>query len=125
MSISRHNKGESKFTYPVGKDLPYKKLSELYGATNNPIIVRSFFKNTKSKFGENYIIAVTLTCDKEVNNADICINLPQHLNETVEEILEDQESIDQINKGKAGIIIEEYEEKTYKRTCYSVQFVDL
>ena len=51
------------------------------------------------------------------------VNLPQHLAETCQNILEDSESVKAIKANKVGYTIYEYE--TRGKKCYSIRFVDL
>lgn len=53
------------------------------------------------------------------------IDLPEHMTETVEEILKDGESISLIKRGCVGLRATNYIDKKYKKTCYSAEWVDL
>ena len=53
------------------------------------------------------------------------IDLPEHMTETVDEILKDGESISLIKKGYVGLRAQKYIDKKYKKTCYSAEWVDL
>lgn len=90
-----------------------ESLMEEYG--KEPIVVRGFFINTKSKYGANPIAILD----------DALVNLPKHLTDTVTDIMASEELVDGVNAGKCGISIYSYENKKYGGTCYSVKFVDM
>lgn len=50
------------------------------------------------------------------------VNLPQHMAETCQHILADDEAVELIKQGKVGYTIYEYE--TRGKKCYSIRFVD-
>jgi len=91
----------------------YKKLSELDADTTYTL--RGVFVSNKSKFGES---AVAI-CD------NFFVNLPNHMINTVREILSDAESIDDINNSKVGFTVYQYHSDTYNKDCYSIKFVDI
>lgn len=51
------------------------------------------------------------------------VNLPNHMAETVREILADTEAVAAIKDGKVGYTIYEYE--SHAKKCYSITFVDM
>lgn len=106
---------ESKFDVTTeGKE--FTTLKDLFAVNGKtPITVRGFFINTKSKFGANPIAILD----------DCLVNLPKHLTEQVEDIINDDEMVADVNGGHCGISIYEYENKKYGGTDFSVNFVDL
>lgn len=53
------------------------------------------------------------------------INLPQRYVDTVKEILNDPDTVEQIKEGKAGFFYNTFISKKYKRESYDVRFIDL
>ena len=93
----------------------YKKLEELYKEGKvNIFPLKALYINTKGKFGDRPL-AVTDKC---------FVNLPNHLLETVREMLNDAELIEAINADKVAFEIYAYEDKTYNKLCYSINWVD-
>lgn len=109
------NRGTRKFNYELTDRHVYKKLEELYKENKNGVyIVRMFYTNKKSLYGENEVVVTD----------DYIINLPKHLTETVEKIVENEEYIKLINEGKFAFNIYEYEYKQGKevKKGYSVNW---
>lgn len=127
MSISKHNKSASVFTFDGDtRDWPYRSLADLAEWENaggeNPgshvYVIRKFFLS-KGKYGEQYVGVVPAP-----EGGGALVNFPAHLTDYVEEIIEDQETVDQINAGKAGFRLRSYEDRNGD-TRWSVLFVDL
>ena len=78
--------------------------------------VLGLFVNTKGKYGAepNAIIE---------NN--LIVNLPRHLLETVNELLDDDRYIDYIKAGRVGFSIYQYHSTKYNKDAYSVTWLDL
>lgn len=78
--------------------------------------VLGFFVNTKGKYGAepNAIIG---------NN--LIVNLPRHLLETVNELLDSDDYIQYIKEGHVGFKIYQYHSNKYNRDAYSVTWLDL
>lgn len=78
--------------------------------------VLGLFVNTKGKYGSepNAIIE---------NN--LIVNLPRHLLETVNELLDDDRYIDYIKAGHVGFTIYQYHSSKYNKDAYSVTWLDL
>ena len=113
--IADLNKGIRKFDYELTDRHEYKKLSELYEENKDTVyIVRMFYTNKKSMFGENEVVVTD----------DYIINLPKHLTETVKKIVENEEYVKLINEGKFAFNIYEYEYTQGKETkkAYSVNW---
>lgn len=110
------NKGIRKFDYELTEQHQYKKLEELYKEDKDKVyIVRMFYTNKKSKFGDNEVVVTD----------DYIINLPKHLAETVEKIVEDENYLNAIKEGKFAFNIYEYEYSA-SQNAYSVNwgFID-
>lgn len=109
------NKGVRKFDYELTEKHEYKKLKELYEENKDGVyVVRMFYTNKKSMYGENEVVVTD----------DYIINLPKHLTETVEKIVENEDYLKLINEGKFAFNIYEYEYKQGKETklAYSVNW---
>lgn len=78
--------------------------------------VLGFFVNTKGKYGSepNTIIE---------NN--LIVNLPRHLLDTVNEILDNNDYIQYTKEGHVGFSIYQYHSNKYNRDAYSVTWLDL
>ena len=109
------NRGTRKFDYEITDRHVYKKLEELYKENKDGVyIVRMFYTNKKSLYGENEVVVTD----------DYIINLPKHLTETVEKIVNNEEYLKLINEGKFAFNIYEYEYKQGKevKKGYSVNW---
>lgn len=95
----------------------YFSLESLYKRDGEGTIydVRGIYKNTKSNYSITYTIA-TDTC---------YINLPAHLNDVCESILNDNRAISAIKRGLVGMTIYSYIQQKYNKECYSINWVDL
>lgn len=95
----------------------YTNLNTLYDTDPNANHkVLGLFVNTKGKYGAepNAIIE---------NN--LIVNLPRHLLETVNELLDDNRYIDYIKSGHVGFSIYQYHSNKYDKDAYSVTWLDL
>lgn len=111
----KYNKtNTASFTFKPGPDFPYEKLKDVFDPKNpnRVFLCRGVFLNPKSKYSKAVMI-----------NDDCYVNLPAHLEGTVDDILQDQEAIDQINAGLLGYRIREYAGQNGKN--YSIDWVDL
>lgn len=109
------NRGTRKFDYELTDRHEYKKLEELYKENKDRVyIVRMFYTNKKSMYGENEVVVTD----------DYIINLPKHLTETVKKIVENEEYVKLINEGRFAFNIYEYEYKQGKevKKGYSVNW---
>lgn len=107
-------------------DLPYLPLSALYNGVNAAtaekvpyngkggeiFVIRALYINTKSRFGASPLCVID----------GAMVNFPRHLVDTVNDILMDPEAINAINAGAAGFTVYEYQDNTYGKTCYGVNF---
>lgn len=119
MKITSYNKG-SKFTYKIPEDFNYVSLKELYERIPKDMRasavfpVNALYINTKGMFGEHAVLC----------SGVYGVDLPKHLTAVVKQILEDDESIEEINSGMVYFNIREYIPKNYENTkAYSIEFV--
>lgn len=112
LSLNKKNK----FTFEPKDNMEYIDLKSMYEkcGTEYISVLRGVFTKD-SKFGKQSV-AIT---------DDFYINLPAHVNEIVDEILQDDEIIDEINKGQVGFKIYQYYSKKYDKKCYSIEFVEI
>ena len=111
--LNKYNSNVNRFDFEQEKNVPYKKLSDLFNDNIKQLKIHSLFINTKGKFG-----------DSPVATADgFNINLPNHLLDTVKEMIEDDDVIALANQGNLGIEIYQYETKKWG-TNYSSNFID-
>lgn len=115
MSIAKHNKQMAKFKVDT-EGFEFKKLGDLYDAKEPETVfsVYGLYINRRGKYGPSSFAA----------SDGFFISLPAHLLDTVTDILQDQESIDQINDMKAGLVIRTYEDDKGV-THYTADFVDV
>ena len=111
---NKHNRGGGNWGGNT-EGFAYFSLAELY--KHNPkavYVLRGIYINRQSRFGA----APVAILDKGF------VNLPQHLLEVAEQMLQDPEDIDAIKAGKAGFEIETYTSRE-GRQCYGVHWLDL
>lgn len=117
-SISNFNKSTTAnlFKHQPAPGAPYVKLADLYKQNGPDKIYElcGFYVNSIGQYGPQ---AVAFT-------HGVYINLPEHMLQDVQEIMNTPEVVSQINDGKAGFTIYEYESKR-GRKGYSVTFCDL
>lgn len=105
------NRGK-KFDFELAEALPkenYMKLSDMPDGAK--WLVKSIYRNTKSKFGEHYVILAD-NREKGVMHAIYGINLPSFMNETIQQIFASDEMISAINNNK--VLFSKSEELTTK-----------
>lgn len=124
MSVAtRYNKTGRLYNYTMPENTEYKNLKDLYADNGENAIypVYGFYINTKGKYGDNPV----------AYSKDFYINLPEHMTDTIREIMADAEATEQINGGGLGCSIYSYEKemqskgRRWTETFYSINFVDL
>lgn len=114
MLLDKYNKKKvNVFKYEQVENPEYKSLKELYENGKTEILIKGFFINTKGYYGESAVAMAR----------GFNINLPNHLLETVKEMLTDDEVIEMINNDRVGIEIYQYTSKKWG-TNYSVNFIE-
>lgn len=78
-------------------------------------VVRGLYINKKSLYDASPVAALD----------DCYVNLPAHLTEVCQEMINDPVAVVAINNGHCGFRIEKYHQKKYNRDCYSIEWVDL
>ena len=95
----------------------YHSLSELFKA-NGPeakYTIRGLYVNTTGKYGEQPLAATE----------SFFVNLPGHLLPVVKDMINDSETVDEINGGHAGFVIYAYTGKNGVDEYYSVNWIDV
>lgn len=111
MSISKLNKKKNPFTFDTS-NLDYVKLDSL--ELGKIYTIRGCFINTKAMYGDHGVIVTDLGK----------IDMPQHLNDSIKIILEDDDLINDINDGKCGFKVVVYTDKKGVNRL-SIEFVDI
>lgn len=111
----KYNRG-SKFDIDT-KGFEYVSLQQLQDPEDleKVYILRGLYINKKSKYGDAPV-AILNSC---------FVNLPKHLLPDVYDMLQDPDTVFDIQNGKAGFKIEEYEDRNYGRHCFGVRWVDV
>ena len=116
--MDKYNKGGVTFEVDI-KDFKFVTLEELYKRDNGKTIfgIDGLYINKKSSFGDHPVAIIAVE--------EMLVDLPSHLTEDVKEMLQDPEVVDAIKAGKVGFVIEQYEQKKYKKLCYGIHWEDL
>lgn len=107
----------NKFTFSGDSTFDFMSLEDLYTANGKDEVytLRGLWINPKGNFGPAPVGVLN----------DCYVNLPGHLLETVENIMQDDEACDMINEGLVGFTIHTYFQEKYKKDCYGINFVDI
>ena len=91
--------------------------------------------NFIAKFGDNVVKVDGLYINKKgmykahpvaiIVSEKVLVDLPAHMTDVVNEILNDAESINLIKKGLVGLKAHEYIDKTYHKRCVGYEWCDL
>lgn len=110
---SKFNQGQS-FNIDT-KDFTYVKLADLYKQGADVIHTVDGMYVFKGKIETQPVFI-------DVKHRQL-VNAPAHLTDTVREILNDREAVQDIKDGKVGYTIREYE--SHGKKCYTVNWVDV
>ncbi len=119
---SKYNKQGNRFNYqiPENSEHVFVKASELYAMPNNAagVVVKSMYINSKGKYGDHGVII----CDTPA----ILIDCPNHLTDTIREMIKDDEVVEAVNANKLGVKAYEYATKNASSgVAYGLEFIDL
>lgn len=94
----------------------YYNLEDLYdnNGADQVYPVTCFYINKKGKFGDAPVVGTD----------EYFVNLPQHLLETVLNIIDRAEAVKTINDNKVGFTIYQYHDDKHNKDCYSIRFVN-
>ena len=84
---------------------------------DNVVRIDGLYINKKAKYDYH---PIAIIADKK-----ILLDLPSHMTDTVNKILQDSESIDLIKKGLVGLKAHEYVDKKYHKRCVGYEWCDL
>ena len=111
---TKFNKG-SKFNFKTVDDPQHVSLEVLYNKNPDQIHdVKALYINTKSRFGDAPCVAI---------DPVIIVNLPNHLLDTVKEMINDDECVAAINNNEVKFKIYSYKDRTFNKTCYGVEWL--
>ena len=112
MGISKFNKG-NKIDWGIDtKSLPFKKTSEV--ELNKTYDLKGCFITSDRGFGGG---AVLIT-------AGFLLNIPGRYIDNINNIMSDPETVEDIKAGKCGFIVTSFISEKFKRTGYSIEFVE-
>ena len=95
----------------------YVDLKELFDTDPNvQYKVLGLFVNTKGKFGAE---------PNAIIDNKLIVNLPRHLLETVNELLDDDKYIEYIKQGHVAFTVYQYHSNKYNKDAYSVTWLDI
>ena len=113
----KYNKFNTLFDNDI-KDFEFMDGNEFiakYG--DNVVKIDGLYINKKGKYNDH---PVAIIADEK-----ILLDLPSHMTDTVNKVLQDSESIDLIKKGLVGLKAHEYVDKTYNKRCVGYEWCDL
>ena len=84
---------------------------------DNVVKIDGLFINKKGHYNDH---PVAIIADEK-----ILLDLPSHMTDVVNEVLQDSESIDLIKKGLVGLKAHEYVDNTYHKRCVGFEWCDL
>lgn len=108
---NKHSKGTNKFNANT-EGYAYVKLVEL--ELGKCYTVQALYINRQSLFGPNPVAAIT---------DGVYVNLPSYMTEEALDIIADVEDVADINAGKVGFVVEEYEKNG--KTLRGIKWVDV
>lgn len=110
--MSKYNKGSIDWGMDT-KDFPYVKLSEM--TVGKIFNVQGIFINNKGNFGSHAVVI----------SDGALIDLPSHLTEAVQNMLQDSEVIKAIKEGKVQAKVKTYNASNFgNKECFSVEWLD-
>ena len=113
----KYNKGNVVFDIDI-KDFEFMDGYDFiakYG--DNVVKIDGLYINKKGIY-KDHPVAIMV-------NENVLLDLPSHMTDVVNDILEDAESINLIKKGLVGLKAHEYVDKTYHKRCVGYEWCDL
>ena len=112
MGISKFNKG-NKIEWGIDtKSLPFKKTSEV--ELNKTYDLKGCFITPDKGFGKGAVLI----------SDGFLLNIPARYVDEINGIVADSEVVENIKAGKCGFIVTSFISERFKRTGYSIEFVD-
>ena len=113
----KYNKFNALFDIDI-KDFEFMEGHEFiakYG--DNVVKIDGLYINKKGKYDDH---PIAIIADEKA-----LLDLPSHMTDIVNEILQDAESINLIKKGLVGVKAHEYVDKKYHKHCVGYEWCDL
>ena len=112
MGISKFNKGR-KIDWGIDtKSMTFKKTSEV--ELNKTYELKGCFITPDRGYGEGAVLI----------SDGFLLNIPDRYIDTINDIISDSEVVEEIKSGKCGFIVTSFISEKFKRTGYSIKFVD-
>ena len=112
MGISKFNKG-NKIDWGIDtKLLPFKKTSEV--ELNKTYDLKGCFITPDKGFGKGAVLI----------SDGFMLNIPARYVDDINNIVADSETVEDIKAGKCGFIVTSFISEKFKRTGYSIEFVE-
>ena len=112
MGISKFNKG-NKIDWGIDtKSMPFKKTSEV--ELNKIHDLKGCFITPDRGFGEGAVLI----------SDGFLLNIPARYLDNIKHILSYTETVEEIKSGKCGFVVTSFISKKFKRTGYSIEFVE-
>ena len=112
MGISKFNKG-NKINWGIDtKSLPFKKTSEV--ELNKIYDLKGCFITPDMGFGKGAVLI----------SDGFLLNIPARYVDDINGIVADAETVEDIKAGKCGFIVTSFISEKFKRTGYSIKFVE-
>lgn len=113
----KYNKSNRIFDIDT-KGFEFAKLEDLFAFDKDAEYkIDGLYINDGGKYAPHPVAVVA--------ESALLVDLPSHMTDAVKEVLTDAESINLIKKGLVGFKVRQYTDKTYGKTCYSAEWVDL
>lgn len=94
----------------------YFSLEDIFDGDESRVYpCNGVYISTKGYYGDHPVIAMD----------DKYVNLPQHMTDMIQGIINDKRAVKAINDGLVGFSIYSYEQKRFGTTCYSIKWVDI
>ena len=112
MGISKFNKG-NKIDWGIDtKSMPFKKTSEV--ELDKTYDLKGCFITPDKGFGKGAVLI----------SDGFLLNIPARYVDDINNIVADAETVKDIKAGKCGFIVTSFISEKFKRTGYSIEFVD-
>ena len=112
MGISKFNNGNKIDQEIDKKSLPFKKTSEV--ELNKTYDLKGCFITPDKGFGKGAVLI----------SDGFLLNIPAKYVDDINNIVADAETVEDIKAGKCGFIVTSFISEKFKRTGYSIEFVD-
>lgn len=114
MSFAQRN-NLPELTYQTPSDLPFVSLRQLVeeNGIDHVYHLRTLLLNDKGAYGDQYVAVID----------GYKVNLPTHMTRKITPLLRDKRNVREINEGKVGFRVEEYENE--RGTFFTIKWVDV